>query len=294
MKNKKAIITCIVLLIIAIIGLTYFFINMLNGKYKSVFLNFNHKTSTNLVLDEVYDSTLSEINVRSYMGDVYIKQSTSGEIKAVIYSENKATAEVYNNGLVIELAKEKCNFGCIGKKASKVEIYLPSDYNQVINIDNDYGNVYVAEFVNAEINAEADCGNINIIAGKNVNIVNNYGDINLKKAQKAEVTEDCGDIKIGEVFDIKAKNAYGDIEIDYVNNYLDIENNCGDIEIDNININENSQIKNDLGDIEIGQTNEIYIDAKTDLGDVDIRNNYNKSDIILKIKNSCGDIEVEN
>lgn len=41
-------------------------------------------------------------------------------------------------------------------------------------------------------------------------------------------------------------------------------------------------------------TNDIYIDAKTDLGDVDVNHNNRMSGITLKIKNNCGDIEVDN
>ena len=73
-----------------------------------------------------------------------------------------------------------------------------------------------------------------------------------------------------------------------------MENDCGDIEVNNINLNKNSYIKDEYGDIKIGNTNELYIDAKTNLGKVKIKNNYHKSDITLKIENDCGDIEVNN
>ena len=52
--------------------------------------------------------------------------------------------------------------------------------------------------------------------------------------------------------------------------------------------------ENNLGDIKILNTNEIYFDAKTNLGDTKINNNYNKSEITLKIQNDCGDIEINN
>jgi len=49
-----------------------------------------------------------------------------------------------------------------------------------------------------------------------------------------------------------------------------------------------------MGDVSIGRTNDILIDAKTSLGEVDVRNNDYKSEITLKIDNSCGDITVKN
>ena len=79
-----------------------------------------------------------------------------------------------------------------------------------------------------------------------------------------------------------------------VNNYLNLTNDSGDIKINNVNLNKNSIIKDEYGDIEINNTNQIYIDAKTDLGDTKINNNFHKSDITLKIENECGDITVNN
>ena len=64
--------------------------------------------------------------------------------------------------------------------------------------------------------------------------------------------------------------------------------------IDSLNLKENSSIHNSYGDIKIGSTNEIYINAKTSLGDTKINNNYQKSDVTLTIDNSCGDIRVNN
>ena len=42
----------------------------------------------------------------------------------------------------------------------------------------------------------------------------------------------------------------------------------------------------------ISNIKNVYIDSKTDYGDNDINNNDRKSDIVLKIKNNCGDIKV--
>ncbi|MDE5630205.1 MAG: DUF4097 family beta strand repeat-containing protein, partial [Bacilli bacterium] len=69
---------------------------------------------------------------------------------------------------------------------------------------------------------------------------------------------------------------------------------CGDISIKELTIDKNSEIENSMGDVSIGQTNDILIDAKTSLGEVNIRNNNYKSDITLSIDNSCGDITVKN
>lgn len=46
--------------------------------------------------------------------------------------------------------------------------------------------------------------------------------------------------------------------------------------------------------MKIGETNDIYIDAKTDLGEVKVNRNNRYSEITLEIENDCGDIKVEN
>ena len=66
------------------------------------------------------------------------------------------------------------------------------------------------------------------------------------------------------------------------------------IKIDKVQIAEDSYIKSDYGDVRIKETNDIYIDAKTDLGDVKINTNNRHSEITLKIEGDCGDIKVEN
>ena len=75
---------------------------------------------------------------------------------------------------------------------------------------------------------------------------------------------------------------------------MQIKEDCGDVKIDSLNLKENSSIHNSYGDIKIGSTNEIYINAKTSLGDTKINNNYQKSYVTLTIDNSCGDIRVNN
>ena len=85
-----------------------------------------------------------------------------------------------------------------------------------------------------------------------------------------------------------------DTKIEVVLNKCEIINDCGDIKIQNLYIQEFSNINSSLGDIKIGNTNEIYVDAKTDLGDLKINTNNRYSETILKIKNSCGDIKIEN
>ena len=48
-----------------------------------------------------------------------------------------------------------------------------------------------------------------------------------------------------------------------------------------------------INDVAVDNINDIYVDAKTDMGDVKIKNNNRKSDITLTIDDDMGDIRVK-
>lgn len=259
MKNKGLIITLIVLLSITCVSLICFMTVMIkrNNKFSfSMTMVIKDK-----VIDKSYEEKIDNIEIDSEAGDIIVKHSDSDKIKVVVYGiKELSTSEVLENKLVVNVKTEKCKFFCFNKKISKTIVYVPEKYEGKINIKNNFGDITISDYDNAELNIE----------------------------------NDFGDIEVGNINVIDAKNDCGDTEIKKVNKSLNVKNDYGDIEINEINITENSYIENDFGDIEIGKTNEINIEAKTSLGDVKIENNYKNSKITLKIKDDCGDIEVDN
>ena len=295
MKNKKWIITLIILLSIIMIALSIFFVNLLQGNFKFKGFRFGLQSSNELILDKTYEESFNKIIVDATTSEIYIKKSNVNKVQAIIYGNKDFTkVDTVDNSLTVKTSDKNCIGFCFNKKSAKIEIYLPENYNGNIDIKNDYGDIFIDEFLNAFIDIKEDCGNVEIVGGNIIEVENNYGDIEIRKANIASIFEDCGDVDISNVNEVTAKNSYGDINIKSVEGYLHLENDCGDIEIDNINLKKNSYIKDDFGDIEIENTNKIFIDAKTDLGSIEIKNNYNKSDITLKIENDCGDILVGN
>lgn len=295
MKNKKGlIIFLIILLAIISILLTVFMIGSINGKFR--FSNLiTHKVSNELVLDEYYDNNFSIINVSANASEIYVKESLEEKVRVVIYgNKDKIEVKDNNNELLISSNEKGCTWFCFNRTVAKIEIYLPKNYENKLDITNNYGDIDIGEFLKATININEDCGDVEIDGGNNIVVDNDYGDVTIGTAHMANIEESCGDIKINTVNELVAENNYGDIKVGSVNSYFDISNDCGDIRIENVNIEKNSYIKDDLGDIKLGTTNEIYIDAKTDLGKVKINNNYQKSDITLKIENDCGDIIINN
>ena len=295
MKNKKWIITLIIILAIIMIALSIFFVGIMQGGFRLKGFRIGLQSSNELVLDKIYEEEFNNIIIDATTSEIFIKRTNLDNVKAIIYGEEDYTdVETSLDTLNIKINEKSCIGICFNSKSAKVEIYLPEEYDGDIDIKNDYGDIFIDEFLNANIDLSEDCGDVKILGGNIIKVDNNYGDIEIEKANVSIINEDCGDVEVSNINDVTIKNSYGDIKIKMVNNYLYLENNCGDIEIDNVNLKKDSYIKDDYGDIEIDNTNEIFIDAKTDLGKVKIKNNYNKSDVTLKIENNCGDIEVNN
>lgn len=278
MKNRG-------LIVFLIIILSLFAITLLAGMFFVLFGdgNFNFynlrssSVSDKLIYDKVYNDNFEEINIDSDAGDVYIRKANSDEISVKIYGNVKQLDIQDQDNLSIKYVSKKCIGFCFNVVKAKIEITLPNDYDGKINIENKYGDTKMKDFLNADVDILHHFGNISIDGFKDGKVVNNCGDIEIGIAQNAEI-----------------ENNFGDIEIEEVLSSIAVEANCGDIEIRRLNIEKDSLIDNSLGDVEIGSTNDIKIEAHTSLGDVDIRNNNYKSDIVLKIDNSCGDIIVEN
>ena len=295
MKNRKWIITLIIILSIIMVALSLFFVDILQNDFKFKGIRIGIQSSNELILDKTYAEKFNNIVIDSSISEVFIKKSNTENIKAIIYGEKDYTdIETTLDTLNIKVNEKNCLGFCFNQKSAKIEIYLPEAFNGNINLKNDYGDISIAEFLNANIDIKEDCGDVKILGGNIIKVDNNYGDTQIEKANVSTINEDCGDVIISSVNEVTVKNNYGAIKIKSVNNYLYLENDCGDIELDNINLQKNSYIKDDYGNIKIGNTNELFIDAKTDLGKVKINHNYNKSDVTLKIENDCGDIKVNN
>ena len=297
MNNKTPKIILIVFLSILVIGLSIFFVNILTNKnFRFGHFSFGHKVSNELVFNQEYETIFDTIKIDSKSSDIEIKEGNESKVKVVIYGDKDETnVEIVNNKLNIKSNEKKCIGFCFNMTIAKIEVYLPNGYSENINIENNYGDVNIGNFDNLILDATLDAGDIKVDSLKSGKIKNSYGDIKiLGYSKELEIDQDCGDVEVSEVDRIKLENNYGDINIGKVNEYLQIKEDCGDVKIDSLNLKENSSIHNSYGDIKIGSTNEIYINAKTSLGDTKINNNYQKSDVTLTIDNSCGDIRVNN
>ena len=106
MKNRGLIITLIILLAIIVISLITFLVLCLNGKLNIMgFKNFKSKKSSNVVLDEQYEEKMvNNIEILSHAGDITFEDSTSENIRVVVYGQNRSDLKVSleDNKLKIE------------------------------------------------------------------------------------------------------------------------------------------------------------------------------------------------
>lgn len=262
MKNKNAIILLIVVLIIVVLVLIYFLYNSITGKFE--FNNFNsvfQGENLNCIIEESYDiEEIENLKIKSNLGDIKLKNSEDSALKCEIYGKDVEDVEIKTNNKELNITYSQKGINLFGNNYKReIIIFIPNEFAGNINIDS-------------------DCGDIDVS--------------NLKKAS-LDIKQDCGDTEIDDIKNVSVDSALGDIKINTINNKCKIESDCGDIKIQDAQIKENSSIKSDLGDVKIEKINDIYVDAETDLGEVEIENNNRKSEIILEIECDCGDVKID-
>lgn len=275
MKNNTLIIFVIVLLTICVVILSgLLFLGISNNSNRFIF-NFKNRNKVldDLVFDEEYEKEFNKIVINAEAANIEIRRSNKNQL--VVYGE-KDLLEVRNEkDLYVNYDAKPCKFFCLNINLGKIILYLEEDFQGLIEIKNDYGDIEIEEFLQSEIKIESS-----------------YGDTKVDGVKTLTADSSAGTIEIGTVTDAKINNNYGDIKIDLVDNKADINADCGNIKIKKMYIKENSNINNNFGDIKIESTSDVLIEADVSLGDKKINNNNYKSDIILKIENNCGDIKV--
>lgn len=295
MKNKNLMVGLIILCLMGAISLTTLMMSLINGNFKMLSFHPFFKISDQEIWNETYDNNIEELKIKGNISNINIMHSDDSKIRVVIYgNKNDLKLDVNDKKLDIEIKEKNCIGFCFNMKQSKIEIYLPDDYSKKINVKNNYGDIKIEQFLLADIVIEEDCGDVSVAGGNKIKVENNYGDIKIGSVKKLQVKEDCGDVFVEKGDDISIENRYGNIKIEQVLQTINIKEDCGDIKIDSLNIIKDSKIVNRFGDIKINETNDIYINSKTNLGDNKINKNNKGSETSLSLKNDCGDITVNN
>ena len=280
MKSKTAIVSIVLLSIIAL-SLTGLFIFLLtNGKNFSFDFSFDFNSKPLSLVDSYEtDPNIRLITLNLHSTDVFVKESTNEKILVEYYSNRENNARIEYTEDTIKINEEDYDLSCIGfcNSRRKVVVYVPSIYEGEYNIATKSG----------DITSEIDMSN------SKVNVSAMSGDVKLNVTSNINVSTMSGDIRIEATNDINASAMSGDMEIGSISKYAKLKTMSGDVHIRNLNIEEDSFIDTSSGDVKVDNNDSnCYIETKTSSGDTRINSSDRKSDITLKVTTSSGDISV--
>ena len=216
----------------------------------------------NIIFNKTFTlENIESIDIMQTAGDILFKENSSDNLEVVIYGDNanEVEASMNNNKLSIDhRQKHRFILFGLGNIKNDIIVYIPSSYKNSIKIRNDFGNFEMDNFETASIDVDCNAGNVEVGKVKNANI-----------------QCDLGKVEISEVL-----------------NKCNVEVDSGNVKIDKLSIQENSFIRADLGNVTIGEVNDIYVDAKVDLGNSTVNGSNRSSNITLKIECDCGNISV--
>ena len=270
MKDKRFITTLIISLVLVGCLLAYYFVRG----------GFNHIEPKLVDSYEIDYNEVVSVNLSLISTDITIKPTEEELIKVEYYSNYNKNPKIEMVDNVIRIDENEFNSACIGfcNIIRKVIVYVPSQYAGSFNLVT----------VSGDINSEIDMSN------DHINITTVSGDAKLDIVNNINITTVSGDIKINSVQGkIDVVTTSGDIKINSVQGKIDVVTTSGDIKIGTLNIDTESEINTISGDIEIDNNEcNCYIDFSTISGDNNIKKSDRKSDLVLKVKTTSGDISV--
>ena len=281
-KNKLGIkigLGLLIIVILALIGVIIWGIKSGNG--------FTFFEKPVIIYDNTFEKIASiNVDVTSY--DVELKESNNDTIKVEISgskkNQDKFHVEEENGNLTIN---ENGSSVCIGFCLDgTITIYLPNQditYHHKSSSGNIYSDIDLRSVV---INTTS--GDITL---KNINdgtVSSNSGNINIKNANKLNVSATSGDISLDELKNLVANTQSGNIKVRSITSKMDITTTSGDINISSLSIKEDSKAEAKSGNIDIKLDKDVFIDATTRSGNIDIDNTNTNPTLI--IKTTSGDI----
>ena len=278
-KKEKMIITVTGLIILAILLIVIMVMGLGNKGVTGAPHFIGQYSENDIAIDESYDvNSINEISIKSNAADIELIENTDVEKIAVkVFAEqDEVKLDNIEGKMNINIDIDSTFFN-VNRKLPVVKIYVPQESEKTINIDSDYGDVTVANLFKTKLTADLDYSNLNIAGINEANIESDYGNIDIEN-----------------VSNLVAKLDYGNINVNKVSNKFQVSNNCGEVEVSEIDIKEDSNIKVDLGNIRVGKTNEVNIISKVDVGNSKVNNNYKESNVRLDLKCNMGNIKVNN
>lgn len=259
MKNNGLIIVLIVILSFIAVSLVSFMTYLIINNGKSTFFNTGNKKSV-LIIDQKYEiGNVKNIDFDLIELDVNIFKSEDEFIHIKVYDSDsdKVKLDLLEDGLLLTEEERKGIYFFYFSDNKRVDLYLPDEYkNKLI---------------------------LKTISG-DVTLNGNYDN-------KFIVDTVSGDIEGNVIKEFDGQTVSGDISLDKCI-LEDISTTSGDVELGFVTVTGTSSISTISGDVELNNIEGVYIETNTISGEVIVNNNDRKSDNILKIKTTSGDILV--
>ena len=277
--NKGLTITLISLLSLIVITLILGLVLLINNKFTFKLDNFNFGfgSKSTLIYDKNIEENFNKIDIFSKSLDFKFVKSSDNNINVKVYDDknNTVSVKVENQTLKITSDNDNVCIFCFSSKRQAI-ISLP-DKMYDLTLETTSGDIYSEiNFNNADLEARS-------------------GDIELNNIKNANIKVTSGDIKINEVDKLIVKATSGDLEINKINKQIDSETTSGDIDINNLSLTTNSNIKVTSGDVTIfNASHDIYYNTSVISGDVRVNNNNRHANYELTINTKSGDITVKN
>lgn len=281
-KNKLGIKICLgilIIVILALIGVIIWGIKSGNG--------FTFFEKPVIIYDNTFEKIASiNVDVTSY--DVELKESNNDTIKVEISgsekNKDKFNVEEENGNLTIsESGSSVCIGFCLD---GTITIYLPNQditYHHKSSSGNIYSDIDLRSVVINTTSGDVTLKNIN-----DGTVSSTSGNINIRNANKLNVSATSGDISLDEPKNLVANTQSGNIKARSITSKMDITTTSGDINISSLSIKEDSKVEARSGNINIKLDKDVFIDATTRSGNIDIDNTNTNPTLI--IKTTSGDI----
>lgn len=332
MKNKGVKIALIIILSLIIIALINFMIfAIINKDFKVKFSLIGFGNNTEKIFEKEYDlEQLDTINVNVSSANVKIEKADVEKLKVTAYGDKDDIIKdtITDKELFISKGNSKIFiFTMFYWCDEEIIIQIPNDCDMNFEIQTSSGDITAPNLENNIINfisssGKIECGNINVgniktssgdvVIGNGNEVTlqtsagnikaGNFtklsaeavsGDVEVENIQDCTIKTSSGKIVAGTANKIQAEATSGDIRINKIEEYCNLSSNSGNIDIETLNIIENSFINAKSGNVKIKSKNDIYVETDTKSGDADIKNNNRKAELVLKITTTSGNIKVE-
>ena len=328
---KITLIIILAIIVIALVNFMIYAIINRNNDYSVKFSLISFGDNTEKIFEKEYEpEELDKINVDVSSSNVKIEKADIDKIKITAYGDKDEKIRETINDKELSIGKENTKvfiFAMFYWCNEEIIIQVPRDCDEEFNIQTSSGDIVAPNLENNVINFESSsgdikCGNINngnlrsssgnilIGNGNEVTLKANAGSIKAGDFNKLSAEASSGDIEVGTIGEstiktssgkifveaakrLHAEASSGEIDINTIEEYCNLTTSSGNIDIESLNIIENSFISAKSGNVEIKNKNDIYIETETGSGDAHVKNNNRMAEIVLKITTTSGSIRVD-